>query len=84
MNKPIPASSLRVSQPLTAHSPDWQVLFDHIALDAPVVFLENIPHLRSYLVHPAQVEEGVYRVPQAPGCACDLIELEDPPSKYVT
>jgi L-fuconate dehydratase len=57
------------------------VLFDHIALDAPIVFLENIPHLRWYLVHPARVEEGVYRTPQAPGCACDLIELEDPPSK---
>jgi L-fuconate dehydratase len=57
------------------------VLFDHIALDAPVVFLENIPHLRSHLVHPAQVEEGVYRTPQAPGCACDLIELEEPPLK---
>jgi L-fuconate dehydratase len=55
------------------------VLFDHIALDAPIFFLQNIPHLRSHLVHPAQVEEGVYRVPQAPGCACDLIELEDPP-----
>jgi L-fuconate dehydratase len=60
------------------------VLFDHIALDAPVVFLENIPHLRSSLVHPAQVQEGVYRTPQAPGCACDLIELEDPPSKSIT
>lgn len=35
------------------------VLFDHIALDAPILFLQNIPHLRSHLVHPAQVEEGV-------------------------
>jgi L-fuconate dehydratase len=76
--------------PLVPHAGDMGqihqslVLFDHIALDAPIVFLENIPHLRSHLVHPAQVEEGVYRIPQAPGCACDLIELEDPPSKSVT
>ena len=51
------------------------VLFDHIALDAPVIFLEHIPHVRAYLVHPARVEDGVYRTPQAPGCACDLKEL---------
>ena len=35
------------------------VLFDHIALDTPIIFLENIPHLRPYFVQPAQVEEGV-------------------------
>jgi L-fuconate dehydratase len=53
------------------------VLFDHIALDAPVVFLEHIPHLRAHFKHPARVEDGVYRVPQAPGCASDLVELDE-------
>ena len=32
------------------------VLFNHIALDLPALFLEYIPHLRDHFVHPAQVE----------------------------
>ncbi|MGH8336826.1 MAG: enolase C-terminal domain-like protein, partial [Gammaproteobacteria bacterium] len=36
------------------------VLFDRIALNAPVVFLEHIPHLRSHFVHPAVAEHGVH------------------------
>ena len=31
MNKPIASQTLRFSQPLTAQSPDWQLLFEHIA-----------------------------------------------------
>jgi alkylation response protein AidB-like acyl-CoA dehydrogenase len=31
MNKPVSTDALRLSQPLTAHSPDLQGLFDHIA-----------------------------------------------------
>jgi L-fuconate dehydratase len=74
----------KYSLPVVPHAGDMGqihqslVLFDHIALDAPIVFLEHIPHLRSYLVHPARVEEGVYRTTQAPGCACDLLELGIP------
>lgn len=48
------------------------VLFNHIALGHDVVFLEHIPHLREYLVHPASIDGGVYRTPEAPGLSCDL------------
>ncbi|HXJ93246.1 MAG TPA: enolase C-terminal domain-like protein [Terriglobia bacterium] len=54
------------------------VLFNHIALGHPVVFLEYIPHLRPHFVNPARVESGVYRVPQEPGSSCDLVELRKP------
>ena len=53
------------------------VLFNHIALGLPVVFLEYIPHLREHFVEPARVEGGVYRTPEEPGCSCDLIELRN-------
>jgi len=52
------------------------VLFNHIALGHDRLFLEHIPHLREYLVHPATVEGGVYRTPQAPGLSCDLRSAE--------
>ena len=48
------------------------VLFNHIALGHEVVFLEHIPHLREYLVHPASIRGGVYRTPEVPGLSCDL------------
>jgi L-fuconate dehydratase len=48
------------------------VLFNHIALNHDVVFLEHIPHLREHFVHPCQVERGFYRTPQEPGASCDL------------
>jgi L-fuconate dehydratase len=48
------------------------VLFNHIALGHERLFLEYIPHLREYFVHPARVEDGVYRTPQEPGCSTDL------------
>jgi L-fuconate dehydratase len=51
------------------------VHFNHIALAHPIVFLEYIPHLREYFVHPAQVEGGVYQTPQDAGLSCDLVEL---------
>jgi L-fuconate dehydratase len=50
------------------------VLFNRIAMGHDDVFLEHIPHLRDYLVHPARVEDGVYRTPQEPGLSCDLKE----------
>lgn len=53
------------------------VLFNHIALGHPVVFLEYIPHLREWFVHPARVEHGVYLTPQEPGSSSDLMELRD-------
>jgi len=51
------------------------VLFNHIALGHEALFLEYIPHVRDRFVHPAIVEDGVYRTPQAPGSSCDLLEL---------
>jgi L-fuconate dehydratase len=48
------------------------VLFNHIAMGHEAVFLEHIPHLRDYFVHPASIEGGVYRTPEAPGLSCDL------------
>jgi L-fuconate dehydratase len=50
------------------------VLFNRVALGHDVIFLEHIPHLREYFVHPASVEGGVYRTPQEPGLSCDLKE----------
>ena len=48
------------------------VLFNHIVLGHEALFLEYIPHLRRHFVHPAQLEDGVYRTPQSPGLSCDL------------
>lgn len=48
------------------------VLFNHIGLDLPAVFLEHIPHLRDRFVHPVRVEGGVYQTPREPGATCDL------------
>lgn len=48
------------------------VLFNHIAMGHEAIFLEHIHHLREYLVHPALVEGGVYKTPEAPGLSCDL------------
>ena len=50
------------------------VLFNHVAMDHPIVFLEHIPHLRQWFVHPAQVRRGVYETPQEPGSSSDLKE----------
>lgn len=49
------------------------VLFNHIALDQEVVFLEHIPHLKEHFVFPAQVSGGVYTTPQEPGASSEMI-----------
>lgn len=49
------------------------VLFNHIGMGHEHLFLEHIPHLRSYFKHPAHIENGFYKVPQEPGCSSDLI-----------
>jgi L-fuconate dehydratase len=51
------------------------VLFNRIALDHEVQFLEHIPHLRSHFVYPANIEDGVYKTPQEPGASSDLFQL---------
>lgn len=48
------------------------VLFNHIALGLDRIFLEYIPHLRDYFIHPATVEQGVYRTPQDCGASSDF------------
>lgn len=48
------------------------VLFNHVVLGHEALFLEYIPHLREYFVHPAKVQDGVYGTPQEPGLSCDL------------
>jgi L-fuconate dehydratase len=48
------------------------VLYNHIGLDLPAVFLEHIPHLREHFVNPVRVEGGVYHTPQEIGASCDL------------
>ena len=48
------------------------VLFNHVALGHPALFLEYIPHLRDRFVHPARVEGGRYLTPMEPGSSSDL------------
>lgn len=50
------------------------VLFNYIALGHEALFLEYIPHLRDYFIHPAVVRDGVYQTPQEPGSSSDLVE----------
>jgi len=49
------------------------VLFNHIALEHEVVFLEHIPHLAAHFALPALVSGGYYKTPQQPGASTDLI-----------
>jgi L-fuconate dehydratase len=49
------------------------VLFNHIALDHEIHFLEHIPHLKEYFVSPATVRDGFYQTPQVPGASTDMI-----------
>jgi len=55
------------------------VLFNHIALNHEVTFLEHIPHLREHFCNPADVSDGVYRTPQQPGASCDMLLLNPAP-----
>jgi L-fuconate dehydratase len=50
------------------------VLFNHIALGHPEVFLEHISHLSRHFVNPAKVTGGRYQTPQEPGSSSDLYE----------
>lgn len=48
------------------------VLFNHIGMGHDHLFLEHIPHLRPYFVHPAEISGGYYQIPQVPGSGSDL------------
>ncbi len=49
------------------------VLFNRIALNHEVVFLEHIPHLKEHFAFPARVHDGLYETPQEPGASTDMI-----------
>jgi L-fuconate dehydratase len=49
------------------------VLFNHVALNHKMYFLEHIPHLQEYFRFPAQVRGGVYKTPQEPGASTDMV-----------
>ncbi|MBT9330834.1 enolase C-terminal domain-like protein [Paracidobacterium acidisoli] len=49
------------------------VLVNHIAMGHPETFLEHIPHLSRYFVHPVQLAAGHYRTPQEPGSSSELL-----------
>lgn len=54
------------------------VLFNRVALDHAMYFLEHIPHLREHFVFPAQVSGGFYLPPQEPGASTDMrLQNED-------
>jgi L-fuconate dehydratase len=48
------------------------VLFNHVALGHPALFLEFIPHLQEFFVAPARVEHGVYVTPELAGASTVL------------
>jgi len=48
------------------------VLFNHISLGHEALFLEYIPHLQKHFLHPACVEDGLYRTPKEAGSSCDF------------
>ena len=50
------------------------VLFNHISVGHPKLFLECIPHLQKYFKHPARIQDGVYTVPQEPGSSSDFVD----------
>jgi len=49
------------------------VLFNHIAVNHEIVFLEHIPHLKEHFVFPANVSDGFYKTPEEPGASTDMI-----------
>lgn len=48
------------------------VLFNHVALNHEMHFLEYIPHLQEHFLFPAQVNGGFYKPPQEPGASTDM------------
>ena len=50
------------------------VLYNHISLAHPALFLEYIPHLQAYFQFPAKVNFGFYVPPQEPGASMNLLD----------
>lgn len=49
------------------------VLFNHIAIGHPEEFLEYIPHLKFYFVHPVDLRDGRYQTSREAGSSTDLL-----------
>lgn len=49
------------------------VLFNHISIGHPALFLEHIPHLAKYFKYPAVIKNGKYCIPQQPGSSSDFL-----------
>lgn len=49
------------------------VLFNHISVGHPAMFLEYIPHLAKYFKDPVVIKDGKYTVPEAPGSSSDFL-----------
>jgi L-fuconate dehydratase len=49
------------------------VLFNHIAMEHDVVFLEHIPHLKSHFKNPVVIKYGVYQTPLCAGSSSDFL-----------
>lgn len=66
MNKPLSSLSFRFPQPLSAHSSDWQILFDHIAEGEAERERERVlPHDAIDLIRRSRF--GALRIPSADG-----------------
>ncbi|MFV0541368.1 MAG: enolase C-terminal domain-like protein [Aestuariibaculum sp.] len=48
------------------------VLFNHITLNHPALFLEHIPHLQDYFINPVKIENGRYITPMQAGMSSDI------------
>ena len=59
--------------PVVAHAADMMQIHQHLSIAHPAcAWLEYIPWLRGCFQEPATVEEGLFRVPQAPGASTTL------------
>jgi L-fuconate dehydratase len=69
----------RYNVPVVPHVGDMGQIHQHlvlvncIAMGHAEIFLEHIPHLSRYFVHPVQLSGGRYRTPQEPGSSSDLL-----------
>jgi L-fuconate dehydratase len=50
------------------------VIFNHVALGHPKLFLEYIPHLRNHFMRPIRVKDGRFESPAEPGSSAELVE----------
>ena len=72
--------SKKFGVPVAPHAGDMgqihqhMVLFNHISIGHPHLFMEYIPHLRKYFKYPITVEHAKFITPQEAGSSCDFVE----------